>query len=174
MTDSKNMKNSVGSATAIPKGRFGVRSVGIMLFCDWFMVGHSRSYVGTACAFLGCRRCPPPGGLWPKSTIFCTRNQTSGWVTRFCIPLSPWQPMRPTWFIRYWSVIFYSPHAEFQYGFSNPVGTLQTLANITHMVSVLMGAVTVGAAYYFGYILSNRWTAVLNAALVLFSFPLIY
>lgn len=69
---------------------------------------------------------------------------------------------------------FSNPGAEYPFGFADPASALQTLTLIAHMVSAVMGALTVGAAYYIGNALSGRLTAAIYATLVLVSFPLVY
>lgn len=69
---------------------------------------------------------------------------------------------------------FSNPGAEYPFGFADPARALQTLTLIAHLVSAAMGAITVGAAYFIGLVLSDRRTATVYAALVLVSFPLIY
>lgn len=69
---------------------------------------------------------------------------------------------------------FSSPGAEYPFGFADPASALQTLTLIAHMVSAVMGALTVGATYYIGNALSGRLTAAFYATLTLVSFPLVY
>jgi hypothetical protein len=66
------------------------------------------------------------------------------------------------------------PGGEYPYGFSDPVRSLAVLNAIGHAVTVLMGAVTVMAAFVLARRLFGNRAAVLAAALALCSAPFMF
>lgn len=64
--------------------------------------------------------------------------------------------------------------ATYPFGLTDPVGTLQTLTVIAHLVSACMGALAVAATYDIGETLWDKRTGLLTCILALFSFPLTY
>lgn len=66
------------------------------------------------------------------------------------------------------------PSPTYPFGLSNPVRSLAVLAWIAHLVSVLLGTVTVVAVFLTARLLWDDATAVLGAGYMVVSFPFIY
>lgn len=67
-----------------------------------------------------------------------------------------------------------SVHAAYPFGLADPVSALRILTYISHLISALMGAGIVAAAFYTGRLLWNIRVGILTATFVLVSYPMFY